>query len=85
MTSTLEILTAKYNKAALTLEEVREEAFKDISTKHLRRLIREGKVKLPTRQTGRGQRAPMVVLVADLAAWLDALPPSNTPAAHQAA
>lgn len=85
MITTLEMLTAKHNKAVLTLTEVREEYFEGITTKHLLRLIRERKVTLKVSQPYPGRRAPKVVHLADLADWLDELATSNKPAADQAA
>lgn len=83
--NTLDRLNAKYNRTALTLDEVREEAFPTITTKHLRRLIGQGKVKLQLRPAHAGSRAQAVIYITDLATYLDAHNQSTTPAAHQAA
>lgn len=87
MTSTFQQLLRRYDRPCLPLDEVRAEYLPHIgSVDYLIELIHQGRIGLRYTRTDVTRKAPPVVYLRDLAAWLDAHDPSNTqPATHRVA
>lgn len=78
---TLEQLQRQFATPCPSLEAVRAEYFPHLNERQLLRKIRSGSINLRITQHDRSQRAPRVVYLHDLAAYLDAQQTSNTNAA----
>ncbi|SFQ70427.1 Pyocin activator protein PrtN [Halopseudomonas formosensis] len=85
-TATLQQLQRRYTRPYVTLAELRADHLPHIQTdKHLLREVAEGRIKIKISRLHRSNRAPRVVTLPDLAAWLDQqLVPGNTNAADAA-
>ncbi|MDH0154334.1 pyocin activator PrtN family protein [Stutzerimonas chloritidismutans] len=79
MSSTYQQLLRRYDRPCLPLDEVRAEYLPHIGdVESLIKLIHQGRVRLRYTRTDVTRKAPPVVYLRDLAAWLDAHDPSNT-------
>lgn len=84
--TTLEQLRAQFPSPCPPLGQVMAAYFPHItSEEHFLREVREGRIKLRVTKLHRTRKAPHVVYLTDLANYLEAQNPSNTPAADQAA
>lgn len=84
--TTLEQLRSQFPSPCPTLAQVMEAYFPHItSEEHFLREVREERIKLRVTKQHRTRKAPHVVYLTDLAAFIDANDPSNNPAADQAA
>lgn len=86
MSTTYEQLLRRYDRPCLPLDEVRAEYLPHISSmQYLMEEIHKGKCRLRYTRLSATRKAPPVVYLRDLAAWLDAQDPSNTTAAADTA
>lgn len=84
--TTLEQLRHQFASPSPTLGEVMAAYFPHISSeKHLLAEINAGRIALRVSKQHRTRKAPWVVYLADLAAFIERNDPSNTTAADQAA
>ena len=86
MSETLAQLRRQFASPCPLLRDVIPRYFPHIgSEKHMLREIREGRIDLRVTKQHGTRKAPYLVYLADLAAFIDANDPSNKPAADQAA
>ena len=90
MSTTYQQLLRRYDRPCLPLADVMAEYLPHSqSADHLMALIRSREISLRSTRLHSSRKAPPVVYLYDLAAWLDAQAPNNqpltTPAADQAA
>ncbi|MGB9088148.1 MAG: pyocin activator PrtN family protein [Pseudomonas farsensis] len=72
MTETFEVLLREFNTTWPSLAAVRERYFSHIKTdRHLRDLIKAGRIELPIKKLCDSVRAGYVIHLSDLAAYLD--------------
>lgn len=86
MSETLAQLRRQFTSPCPLLRDVMQHYFPHISSeKHMLREIREGRIDLPVTKQHGTRKAPYLVYLNDLAAFIDANEPNNKPAADQAA
>lgn len=84
--TTLDQLRRQFSSPCPTLAQVMTQYFPHIeSEKHMLTEIREGRIDLRVSKHHSTRKAPHIVYLTDLAAFIDRNDPSNKPAADQAA